>query len=82
MDAARHEHQQLPQVDPMGHIEEFLQRGQGVECEPDRRGVLGRHHGDSEQQAAVPQLHDQDHRQEQDADQGDPQRWTSRQEEA
>eukprot|EP00972_Heterocapsa_arctica_P092034 13573298-Heterocapsa_arctica.AAC.1 len=65
----------------MGHTEEFLQRCQGVESGPDRRGLLGHHQRDSEQQAAVPQLHDQDHRQEQDTDQGYPQRRADSQEE-
>eukprot|EP00972_Heterocapsa_arctica_P071439 10554010-Heterocapsa_arctica.AAC.1 len=75
MEGARRLRPQLPQVVPMGNVEEPLHRCQGVELEPDGRRVLGSHHGDHKQQAALPQLHDQGDRQGQDDDQGDPQRW-------
>eukprot|EP00972_Heterocapsa_arctica_P041448 6111109-Heterocapsa_arctica.AAC.1 len=66
----------------MGNPEEAFHRCQGLEPEPDRRRVLGSHHGDFEPQAEFIQLHDQDPRQGQDHDQEDPQRRIARQEEA
>eukprot|EP00972_Heterocapsa_arctica_P095054 14019651-Heterocapsa_arctica.AAC.1 len=66
MEGARPEPLQLPQMGPLGNPEELLQRGQSVEPKPDRRRILGRHHGDLEPQAGLPLFHDQDHRQRQE----------------